>query len=314
MTGYLLRRLPSAAAVLLLASFAIFLILRAVPGDPAVTLAGSDPSPTTVHEIRHELGLDRPLLTQYGTWLADAVRGDFGRSYVIGGSVADLMGQRIGNTVELTIGAVLFAIVLGLVFGILGATVKNRFGQALLTAVNSVSLIVPPYVSGFLLVFLFAITWPVLPPGGHESILADPQIGFQYLLMPALALALPFSAILARYVKDGLQQALAEDYTRTATSLGVPRRRILWRHALPNALPPVLTVLGMQIGALMGAAVIIEAVFAWPGLGTLAEQAITRRDYPVVQALLLFLVAVFVAIQLLTDLAYALIDPRVRLS
>lgn len=314
MTGYLLRRLPSAAAVLLLASFAIFLILRAVPGDPAVTLAGSDPSPTTVHEIRHELGLDRPLLTQYGTWLADAVRGDFGRSYVIGGSVADLMGQRIGNTVELTIGAVLFAIVLGLVFGILGATVKNRFGQALLTAVNSVSLIVPPYVSGFLLVFLFAITWPVLPPGGHESILADPQIGFQYLLMPALALALPFSAILARYVKDGLQQAFAEDYTRTATSLGVPRRRILWRHALPNALPPVLTALGMQVGVLLGGAVVIEAVFAWPGLGTLAEQAVTRRDYPVVQALLLFLVAVFVAVQLLTDIAYALLDPRVRLG
>ncbi|MGW0660846.1 ABC transporter permease [Streptodolium elevatio] len=314
MTGYLVRRLPSALGVLLLASFAIFLILRAVPGDPAETLAGSDPSPESVGTIRHELGLDRPLLTQYGAWIADVVRGDFGRSYIIGGSVNELLAQRLGNTVELTVGALVFTIALGLLFGVLGVTVKNRFGQTLLSAVNSVSLIVPAYVSGFLLVFVFAITWPVLPPGGHVSILSDPQIGFQYLLMPALVLALPPSAILARYVKDGLQQALGEDYARTAKSLGIPPRRILWRHALPNALPPVLTVLGMQVGVLLGGAVIIEAVFAWPGLGMLAEQAVTRRDYPVIQAVLLFLVVVYVVVQLLTDLAYALIDPRVRLG
>ncbi|MEU8134353.1 ABC transporter permease [Streptodolium elevatio] len=314
MTGYLVRRLPSALGVLLLASFAIFLILRAVQGDPAETLAGSDPSPESVGAIRHELGLDRPLLTQYGAWIADVVRGDFGRSYIIGGSVNELLAQRLGNTVELTVGALVFTIALGLLFGVLGVTVKNRFGQTLLSAVNSVSLIVPAYVSGFLLVFVFAITWPVLPPGGHVSILSDPQIGFQYLLMPALVLALPPSAILARYVKDGLQQALGEDYARTAKSLGIPPRRILWRHALPNALPPVLTVLGMQVGVLLGGAVIIEAVFAWPGLGMLAEQAVTRRDYPVIQAVLLFLVVVYVVVQLLTDLAYALIDPRVRLG
>lgn len=314
MTGYLLRRLPSALGVLLLASFVIFLVLRAVPGDPAATLAGSDSSPDAVAAIRHDLGLDRPLLAQYGTWLADAVRGDFGRSYLIGGSVSDLLGQRIGNTVELTLGALLFAVLLGLVCGVLGVTVKNRLGQTLLSAFNSLSLVVPGYVTGFLLVFAFAVTCRVLPPGGHESILADPQIGFQYLLMPALALALPTAAVLTRYVKDGLEQALGEDYARTATSLGIPPRRLLWRHALPNALPPVLTALGMQVGVLLGGAVVIEAVFAWPGLGTLAEQAVTRRDYPVVQALLLFLVAVFVAVQLLTDIAYALLDPRVRLG
>lgn len=314
MTGYLLRRLPSAFGVLLLASFVIFLILRAVPGDPAVTLAGTDPSPDTVAAIRHDLGLDRPLLAQYGSWLADVVRGDLGNSYIIGGSVSDLLGQRLGNTIELTAGSLVFAITLGLLLGVAGVTVRNRFGQTLLSAVNSISLIIPPYVSGFLLVFVFAIAWPVLPAGGHVSVLTDPQIGFQYLLMPALVLALPSSAIIARYVKDGMQQALGEDYTRTAKSLGISHRRILWRHALPNSLPPVLTVLGMQIGVLLGGAVIIEAVFAWPGLGTLAEQAVTRRDYPVIQAVLLFLVAVFVVVQLLTDLAYALIDPRVRLG
>lgn len=314
MTGYLVRRLPSALVVLLLSSFVIFLILRAVPGDPAVTLAGSDPSPDTVEAIRRDLGLDRPLLSQYGAWLGDVLRGDLGRSYIIGGSVGELLGQRLGNSVELTLASLVFSVGLGLLLGILGATVKNRLGQTLLSAVNSVSLIVPAYVSGFLLVFLFAVTWPVLPPGGHVSIFSDPQIGFQYLLLPALALALPSSAVLARYVKDGVQQALGEDYARTAKSLGVPRRRILWRHALPNALPPLLTVVGMQVGVVLGSAVIIEAVFAWPGLGLLAEQAVTRRDYPVIQAVLLLLVAVFVVVQLLTDLAYALLDPRVRLG
>ncbi|WP_436787507.1 ABC transporter permease [Yinghuangia sp. YIM S10712] len=314
MTKYLLRRLPSAFGVLLLASFVIFLILRAVPGDPAEQLAGNDPSQEAVDAIRRDLGLDGPLLAQYGTWLADLVRGDLGTSYMIGGSVSDLLGQRLGNTLELTAGSLVFSLTLGLALGIAGVTVKNRFGQTLLSAINSVSLIVPPYVSGFLLVFVFAIAWPVLPAGGHVSVFDDPQIGFQYLLMPALVLALPSAAVLARYVKDGLQQALGEDYARTAKSLGVAPRRILWRHALPNALPPVLTVLGMQIGVLIGGAVIIEAVFAWPGLGLLAEQAVTERDYPVIQAVLLFLVAVFVVVQLLTDLAYALIDPRVRLG
>lgn len=139
-----------------------------------------------------------------------------------------------------------------------------------------------------------------------------PDIGLQYLLLPALCLALPSAAVLGRYLKDGLERALAEDYVRTATALGVSRRRIVWRHALPGALPPVVTVLGMQVGQLLSGAVLVEAVFAWPGLGMLAEQGVIRRDYPVVQALLLLLVAVFVAVQLLTDLVYAWLDPRIR--
>ena len=314
MTGYLLRRLPSAVLVLLLASFVIFAILRLIPGDPAVTLAGSDASPASVEAIRVDLGLDRPFLAQYFTWMGDLLTGDPGRSYLIGGQITDLIGQRLGNTLALALGALVLVVVLGLTLGVLGATVKNRVARALLAAVNSVSLTVPAFVTGVLMVLLFAVTWRVLPPGGNESITADPVIGLQYLLMPALCLALPGSAVVARYVKDGIRQALDEDYVRTARALGVSRRRILWRHALPNALPPVLTVLGMQIGALIGSAVVVEALFAWPGLGQLAEQGVSRRDYPVVQALLLLLVAVHVAVQLLTDIAYAVLDPRVRLA
>lgn len=312
--GYLLRRLPSAILVLLLASFVIFAILRLIPGDPAVTLAGSDASPVSVEAIRVDLGLDRPFLAQYFTWMGHLLTGDPGRSYLIGGQITDLIGQRVGNTLALTLGALVLVVVLGLTLGVLGATVRNRFGRGLLAGVNSVSLTVPAFVTGVVMVLLFAVTWRVLPPGGHESITADPIIGLQYLVMPALCLALPGSAVVARYVKDGVRQALDEDYVRTARALGVSRRRILWRHALPNALPPVLTVLGMQIGALIGSSIVVEALFAWPGLGQLAEQGVSRRDYPVVQALLLLLVAVYVAVQLLTDIAYALLDPRVRLA
>ncbi|MFD0352580.1 ABC transporter permease [Streptomyces sp. NPDC127110] len=312
MRSYLLKRVPSALLVLALASFVIFVILRLIPGDPATTLAGPDAGPAAVEAIRGRLGLDRPLLSQYVTWLGDLVHGDLGPSYAIGGEVSELIGQGLGRTVELTIGALVLVVVLGLALGLLGATGRGRGVRAAAQAVTTASLAVPPFVSGIVLVLVFAVGLRLLPAGGYRSVLDAPDIGLQYLLLPALCLALPSAAVLGRYLKDGLERALAEDYVRTATALGVSRRRIVWRHALPNALPPVVTVLGMQVGQLLSGAVLVEAVFAWPGLGMLAEQGVIRRDYPVVQALLLLLVAVFVAVQLLTDLVYAWLDPRIR--
>ncbi|MFD8976291.1 ABC transporter permease, partial [Streptomyces sp. NPDC059593] len=158
----------------------------------------------------------------------------------------------------------------------------------------------------------FAVLLGVLPPGGRVPLLTAPDLGVQYLLLPALCLALPSAAVLGRYLEDSIGRALAEDYVRTATAAGIAPRRLLWRHALPNALPPVVTLLGMQTGHLLGGAVLVEAIFAWPGLGQLAEQALVRRDYPVVQDLLLLLVTVFVLVQLLTDLVHAWLDPRIR--
>jgi peptide/nickel transport system permease protein len=312
MSTYLLKRVPSALLVLLLSSFVIFLILRLIPGDPAAILAGPDASPDSVEAIRHSLGLDEPVATQYLAWLGDLVRGDLGPSYTIGGDVAELIGNGLGATVELAVGALLLVIALGLAAGLLGATARRRSVQAAVRVFTTTALAVPPFVSGVLLVLVFAVGLGWLPAGGHLSILEAPDLGSQYLLMPAFCLALPSAAVLGRYLKDGLERALAEDYVRTATALGVPRRRIVWRHALPNALPPALTVLGMQTGHLLGGAILVEAIFAWPGLGQLAQQGVISRDYPVVQALLLLLVAVFIVVQLLTDIAYALLDPRIR--
>ncbi|AVH99030.1 ABC transporter permease [Streptomyces cinereoruber] len=312
MRGYLLRRLPSALLVLLVASFVVFAVLRLVPGDPAAVLAGPDASAETEAAIRARLGLDEPLPAQYLRWLGDLLTGDLGPSYAIGGQTADLIGDGLGATAELTLGALLFVVVLGGTFGILGATSRNRWVSGAVRILTTGALSVPPFVTGVLLVLLFSVLLGVLPPGGRIPLLTAPDLGVQYLLLPALCLALPSAAVLGRYLKDGIERALGEDYVRTATAAGIAPRRLLWRHALPNALPPVVTLLGMQTGNLLGGAVLVEAIFAWPGLGQLAEQALVRRDYPVVQDLLLLLVTVFVLVQLLTDLVHARLDPRIR--
>ncbi|MFC7796392.1 ABC transporter permease [Streptomyces cinereoruber] len=312
MRGYLLRRIPSALLVLLVASFVVFAVLRLVPGDPAAVLAGPDASAETEAAIRARLGLDEPLPAQYLRWLGDLLTGDLGPSYAIGGQTADLIGDGLGATAELTLGALLFVVVLGGTFGILGATSRNRWVSGAVRILTTGALSVPPFVTGVLLVLLFSVLLGVLPPGGRIPLLTAPDLGVQYLLLPALCLALPSAAVLGRYLKDGIERALGEDYVRTATAAGIAPRRLLWRHALPNALPPVVTLLGMQTGNLLGGAVLVEAIFAWPGLGQLAEQALVRRDYPVVQDLLLLLVTVFVLVQLLTDLVHARLDPRIR--
>ncbi|MFF8840737.1 ABC transporter permease [Streptomyces sp. NPDC015130] len=312
MSGYLLRRLPSALLVLLLASLLVFAVLRLVPGDPAAVLAGPDASAEAEAAIRASLGLDDPLPAQYARWIGGLLTGDLGPSYAIGGRTADLIADGIGATVELTLGALLFVVVLGTAFGIVGATSRNRWLRGTVRVLTTGALAVPPFVTGVLLVLLFAVLLGVLPPGGRVPLLTAPDLGVQYLLLPALCLALPSAAVLGRYLEDSIGRALAEDYVRTATAAGIAPRRLLWRHALPNALPPVVTLLGMQTGHLLGGAVLVEAIFAWPGLGQLAEQALVRRDYPVVQDLLLLLVTVFVLVQLVTDLVHAWLDPRIR--
>lgn len=312
MHGYLLRRLPSALLVLLLASFLVFAVLRLVPGDPAAVLAGPDASAEVEAAIRARLGLDDPLPAQYARWIGGLLTGDLGPSYAIGGQTADLIADGVGATVELTLGALLFVVVLGGFFGVVGATSRNRWLRGTVRILTTGALAVPPFVTGVLLVLLFAVLLGVLPPGGRVPLLTAPDLGVQYLLLPALCLALPSAAVLGRYLEDSIGRALAEDYVRTATAAGIAPRRLLWRHALPNALPPVVTLLGMQTGHLLGGAVLVEAIFAWPGLGQLAEQALVRRDYPVVQDLLLLLVTVFVLVQLVTDLVHAWLDPRIR--
>lgn len=316
MTRYLLRRVPSAVAVLWLASVLVFLVLRAVPGDAASALAGPDATPDVVAAIRHDLGLDLPVAEQYARWVGGLLSADLGRSYLVGGDIADLVADGLANTLTLTLAALLLAVLVALVLGPLWAVSRGGWLDRALTAFHTAAVALPTFATGVLLILVFGVVFRLLPTGGVPpgGLLDRVDITAQYLLMPAVCLALPVSAVLTGFLAETLRTELRQDYVLTALAAGVSRRSVVFGHTLRNALPVTMTALGLQTGALLGGAVLVESIFAWPGLGLLVEQGITRRDYPVVQVLLMLSVAVFVVIQLLTDVAHAWLDPRVRLG
>lgn len=316
MGAYLLRRLPSALVVMAIASFGIFAMVRMVPGDPASTLAGPDASPEARAAIRADLGLDQPLVTQYVTWLGQLFRGELGTSYRIGGPVKDLVADGAVNTIVLTVTALLLAMAVALVCSLLAVVLDNRWVNATLSFGNTLAIALPTFVTGLVLILLFAVVFPVLPAGGTppDGFLARPDLSVQYLLLPAVCLALGAGAALTRFLTESLRTELRQPYVTTARALGISRRRIVLTQALRNALPSTITVLGIQFGTLLGGAVLVEAIFTWPGLGGLIEEAISGRDYPLVQVLLLLSVGVFVVIQLFTDVIHAWLDPRVRIG
>lgn len=316
MKNYLIRKIPSALGVLIVGSLLIFALMRLIPGDPAQVLAGSDASPEAVAAIREELGLNDSLFTQYFSWIFSIFTLDLGRSLVIGGLIGDLIGSAALNTVVLALTALLLAVVLALVLSV-GVELSGRsWARAVSNAITTFAVAIPNFVTGTVLLILFGVVLVILPAGGvpREGLGDRLDITLQYLILPALVLALPIAAALTRFLNDSITREMNSSYVTTARALGIPRHRILLTQVLPNALPPSITVLGLQVGQLLGGAVIVETLFAWPGLGYLTQQAITGRDYPVVQVLLLLSVALFVVIQVVTDLIHARLDPRIRLG
>lgn len=314
MARFLLRRALSTLLVLVLASMLIFVVIRLVPGDPVSTLAGPDATPAARAAIRAGLGLDQPLVLQYLHWMRGMLSLDPGRSYIIGGNISSLVRDGLVNTLVLTVAALLIAVLLAVMASLVALLADRRWLDTLLAGLNTLAVALPTFVTGVLLVVVFAVVLPILPAGGDppDGFIARPDIAVQYLLMPAVCLALPASAALTRFLTEGLRTQMGQPYVMTVRALGISRRRILFTQALPNALPSAITVLGVQVGTLLSGAVLVEAIFAWPGLGLLVEQAISSRDYPLVQALLLLSVVVFVVTQLITDSVNAALDPRIR--
>ncbi len=308
------RRVGVAVLTLFVASLLIFAVLHAIPGDPAVALAGADASPATLTALRHELGLDQSLAAQYLHWLGGAITGDLGTSYVIGGRIDALLADGLRNTAALGITALVLAVVIAAALSFAAVASPARWLRSAVAGFEVIGIAVPPFVTGVVLVELLSVVWPVLPAGGTppRGYTADPGITLQYLLLPALCLAIPVASTLTRFFSEALRTEWAKPYVLTARAAGVPSARILVRGAARNALPSVVTVFGIQAGQLLGSAVLVEAIFAWPGLGQLLGQGIAARDYPVVQAVLLLAVTVFIAIALLTDGAYRLLDPTRR--
>lgn len=312
MTSYILRRLFQTIPVLFVASILVFLIIYLIPGDPATISLGPNATPDQIAAVRAKMGLDQPLVVQYVNWLGRVLRGDLGESFRNRFPVADLIWRKLPATIELTIAAILVAMLIAFPVGMLSAFYRGRWLERLLDLFTGLAYATPTFWVGILLILIFGIQLRWLPASGYISITEDPVQGIRCLIMPAFTLGLYSSSVLARFLKSSLLEVLSQDYIRTARAKGLRERSILYSHALKNALIPVVTVLGLQIGVFMGGAVVTEAIFDWPGVGRMLWDAILTRDYTIVQATILMTVSIFVLINLLTDILYGFLDPRIR--
>jgi ABC-type dipeptide/oligopeptide/nickel transport system permease component len=300
---YAVRRLLAAIPTLFGVTVAVFMFVHLLPGDPARLMAGQDATPEAVALVRHALGLDKPLLVQYAIYLGGLVRGNLGVSNRDSVPVAVHVAQALGPTMRLTLAAMALAIALGLVAGILAAVRHNRPLDFITTSASMLGISLPSFVLGLALIWIFAVDLRWFPTGGDR--------GAASLVLPAVTLGLGAAALIARLTRSEMLEVLGQDYIRTARAKGQVPAVVVYRHALRNALIPVVTVIGLQFGFLLSGAVIVETVFAWPGIGRLLIDAIAFRDYPVIQGVVLVFSLEFVAVNLLTDLLYAGIDPRI---
>jgi ABC-type dipeptide/oligopeptide/nickel transport system permease component len=309
---FILRRLLQTIPVLFLFSIVVFTVLRLVPGDPAVVILGLEATPEAVAEIREEMGLDKPIFVQYGIWLGHVVRGDFGVSWRSKQSVESLIWRRFPATLELTAGAMLVAVVVAIPLGIISGVRPNSAFDSLATGFSMLGIAIPGFWLGLMMLLIVSVKLNWLPTSGHVTIREDPVDSIKHLILPAVTLGVGLAAPLARFVRSGMLDAMGTDYVRTARAKGLPDRQVVLRHALRNGLLSVVTVFGLEFGALLGGAVITESVFNWPGIGTLLLTAIKQRDYAMVQGAVLFVSALFIVVNLIVDLSYGLLDPRIR--
>src|SRR6185295_12260823 len=300
---FILRRLLLTVPVLLGVIFVVMLTMDLIPGDPVLLMLGDAASKENVARFREHLGLDRPLAVRYVRYLGQVVKGDLGRSIQQNRPVVDELGDAWPATLQLTVAALLLAAVVGVATGIVSAVWPNSLFDALSRLSSLFGLSMPVFWTGLVMIVVFAFWLPVLPVGGVGSPL--------HLVLPAVTLALPSIAMIARMTRSSVLEVLREDYVRTARAKGVGERLVVVKHALRNAAIPILTLLGLQAGQLMGGAVLTETVFAWPGLGRLIVKAIFARDYVLVQGAVLVFAVAFVLINLAVDLAYGALDPRV---
>lgn len=312
MGRYALQRLWQMIPVLFLISIAVFSIIHFIPGNPAQIIAGPNATPEQLAALEARLGLDKPLWMQYLIWLRNVFTGDLGVSYINKFPVRDMISQRIPATIELAIASIIIAVIIALPLGILSALRPGSFFDLAVTTFSALTFAMPGFFLLVLLVILFSQELRWLPPSGRPNLADQPVLFLKSIILPAFTLGIGIATNLARYLRSSLLEVLDQDYVRTARAKGLRGSIVLIRHALPNALIPVVTILGLQLGDLLSGAIIIESIYAWPGVGRLTIQAIEWRDYALLQANVLFIVIVFLLINLLTDLTYGWLDPRIR--
>jgi peptide/nickel transport system permease protein len=312
MAAYLAKRLAIAAATLVLASMVVFSVLEIIPGDPARLMLGMNASADQVEMLRDQMGLNAPVVARYLHWAGGLLTLDFGRSYTYSVPVIDLVRERAIVSLPLALIALFLATAIALPVGLYAASRRGHAGDTASMGAAQLGVAIPNFWFALMLIYLFAVWLRLVPAGGFPGWSAGIWPALKALILPAIALALPQAAILARVARSALVEVLSEDYIRTARAKGMPRRAVLWRHALRNAMIPVVTIMGLQFAFLLAGTIIIENVFYLPGLGRLVFQAITQRDLIVVESVVMLLVATVIAVNLLVDLSYAIVDPRLR--
>lgn len=334
MFKYILKRFLSLFPVLIGITLLVFTLLHLIPGDPAVVLLGERATPEQIESLRQQLGLNQPLPIQYFKFLFNVIRFDFGKSIISGIPIIDEIKTRWPATFELSVAAMLIALILGIPAGIFAAIRKNSWLDNLLMSSSLIGVSLPVYWLGLLLIYLFAVNLQLLPPSGRISVEAgfnfQPITGFylldsllrldintlqdvlSHLILPAITLGTIPLAIIARITRSAMLEVLSQDYIRTARAKGVPEYFVILKHALKNAFLPISTTIGLQFGTLLGGAILTETIFSWPGIGSWIYEGILARDYPVVQGGVIFVSVTFVLINLLVDLSYTFLDPRIE--
>lgn len=312
MIAYVIRRLVATIPVMVLVAVIVFLLVHLAPGDPASVIAGDNATSEQIDRIRATLGLDRPLWEQFAIWCWHVLQGDLGTSLFWNQPVSEMMLQRVEPTLSLALTTLVFAVVIAITLGVLAAW---KAGSALDRGVMGIAVTgfsVPVFVVGYLLVYVFAIELKWLPVQGYRPLAEGFWPWFERLILPSIALGLAYIALIARITRTTMLEVLAEDYIRTADAKGVATRPMLLKHALKNAAVPIVTIIGIGVALLIGGVVITETVFNIPGIGRLVVDAIARRDYPIIQGVILVFSGIYVLVNLAVDLSYTLFDPRVR--
>jgi peptide/nickel transport system permease protein len=298
--------------VMLIVGIVVFMLVHLTPGDPAAVILGQSATGEQIEQLRHELGLDEPLLVQFVEWFGNALRLDFGDSLFLGIPVTEALRERAQPTLLLTTYALLIEILIGVPCGVIAAIRRNSILDRALMVLSIAGAAIPTFFLGIVLILIFAVRLNWLPSGGYVPIEEDPKEHFKSMILPAFTLGFSAAGLLARLVRSSMLDVLRDDYIRTAMAKGLKFRKVVTGHALRNALIPAVTVIGYSLGALLGGAVVTETVFNIPGMGRLVVQSISRRDYPLIQGAIMLIAGIYVLVNLLVDVLYVYIDPRIR--
>jgi len=313
MFRFLLKRILSTLPVMLIVAVLVFMMLRLTPGDPAAIIAGDAASPENIAKIRESFGLDRPLVVQFGIWFGNLLTGNLGESYYFKKTVVELIAQRIEPTVALASLTILIAVAVAVPLGVLAAWRMGGWLDRALMGFSVMGFSIPVFVFAYILIYIVSLKLNLLPVQGYKRIGEEGFWEFlRHLILPSITLSVIYIALIARVTRAAVSEVLTEDYIRTARAKGLPEMKVLWRHAFANAAVPIVTVIGIGIALLIGGVVVTESVYGIPGLGRLTVDAVLARDFPTIQGVILLFSFVYVLINLLVDLSYVLLDPRIR--